>query len=156
LRIGLTGSSKIGSRPPLNDPLKLRKAVRQWRWPWLQIKEDLISYMCSYCTAGVRSKPARASTRSGRNFLPHHEPMIRSGSRATTSSAVTTRSLAALRLPRSANWQPADSTRAATELACLPSAYSLPTSSSAAERSRGSDLAFARRPVQGLDFEVRG
>src|ERR1700730_3789835 len=30
----------------------------------------------------MRSKPARVATRSGRNFLPHHEPMIRSGSRA--------------------------------------------------------------------------
>ena len=49
----------------------------------------------------VRSKPGRAITRSGRNFLPHHEPMIRSGSRAITSSIVTTRSLAAPWLARS-------------------------------------------------------
>jgi CO/xanthine dehydrogenase Mo-binding subunit len=48
-----------------------------------------------------RSRPAItrcrsfARTRSGRSFFPHYEPMIKSGSRAITSSAVTTRSSAA-------------------------------------------------------------
>src|SRR5258707_543365 len=31
----------------------------------------------------MRSKQARVATRSGLNFLPHHEPMIKSGSRTT-------------------------------------------------------------------------
>src|SRR5215472_1707392 len=55
-------------------------------------------------------------TLSGRNFLPHHEPMIRSGSRAITSSTATTRSLAAPRSARSAKMSmpPAISTSSET------------------------------------------
>src|SRR5262249_31461922 len=55
-------------------------------------------YRASICRTDRGSadlKSDRAITRSGRNLLPHRDPVIRSGSRATTSSAVATRSLAA-------------------------------------------------------------
>jgi len=61
-------------------------------------------------------RQAAPSPRSGRNFLPHHEPMIRSGSRATTSSMLTTRSLAEARPGRSAKMSlpPVISTKSVT------------------------------------------
>jgi hypothetical protein len=37
-------------------------------------------------------KPGRAATFPGRNFSPHHEPMMMSGMRSTTSAAVANRS----------------------------------------------------------------
>src|SRR6202035_1505242 len=70
--------------------------------PGCRISGDLISWSAPRCTAGMRSKPGRLTTFSGRNFLPHHEPMMMSGARAMTSAAVTMRSLADLRTARSA------------------------------------------------------
>jgi hypothetical protein len=54
----------------------------------------LISYSALFRTAGISPKPGRVATFSGRNFLPHHEPMMISGRRTMTSSAVTIRSFA--------------------------------------------------------------
>ena len=62
----------------------------------------MISNRALLRTAGMSRKPGRRRTRSSRNLLPHHEPMIRSGRRATTSSAVTIRPLAASDIARSA------------------------------------------------------
>jgi hypothetical protein len=70
--------------------------------PGCKISGDLISCSSPSCTAGIRSKPGRCATFSGRNFLPHHESMMTSGARRITSSAVTTRSLASLQELRSA------------------------------------------------------
>jgi hypothetical protein len=36
---------------------------------------DLISWIWRLSAAGSAEKPGRASTLSGRNFLPHQEPM---------------------------------------------------------------------------------
>jgi hypothetical protein len=50
---------------------------------------DLISCSSLFCTAGICSKLSRATTFSGRNFLPHHEPLMTSGWRSMISAAVT-------------------------------------------------------------------
>ncbi len=42
----------------------------------------------------MASKPGRAASLSGTNFLPHHEPMMMSGAAAMTASGVTMRSVA--------------------------------------------------------------
>src|SRR5262245_59250046 len=52
--------------------------------PGCRIKGDLTSCNCASRTAGITFHPARAATFSARNFLPHHEPMMRSGARAMT------------------------------------------------------------------------
>src|SRR5262249_18065483 len=64
--------------------------------PGCRINGDLISCIAPYFTAGMRSKPGLLASFSGRNFLPHHEPIMISGSLRMTSSAVTMRSLADL------------------------------------------------------------
>jgi DNA end-binding protein Ku len=76
-------------RPEPTKPADLMEALRQSAEPDSEPRAEKRK-------ATPRSKPFRATTRSGLNFLPHHEPMIRSGSRAITSSGVTMRSLAAL------------------------------------------------------------
>jgi hypothetical protein len=84
------------SSPLLDYSLKLREAIGQSRGAGLQDQRRFDLIDVSALHAGICANPGRAATRSGRNFFPHHEPMIRSGLRATTSSTVTTRSLAAL------------------------------------------------------------
>jgi hypothetical protein len=64
--------------------------------PGCSISGDLISRSQPVCTAGIESKPARAATFAGTNFLPHQEPTMMSGAAAITSGADTMRSLAFL------------------------------------------------------------
>jgi hypothetical protein len=47
---------------------------------------DLISTSAPLRTAGRSAQPGRAATRSGRNFLPHHDPNTSSGARRRISS----------------------------------------------------------------------
>ena len=47
---------------------------------------DLISRRKPSRTAGMASKPGRAATFAGTNFLPHHEPTMMSGCAAITAS----------------------------------------------------------------------
>ncbi len=54
--------------------------------PGCRISGDLISCSSPSRTAWIAAQPGRAATRSGRNFLPHHEPMMISGSRAITGA----------------------------------------------------------------------
>ena len=58
--------------------------------PGCRISGDLISCSSPSRTAGTSAQPGRAATFSGRNFLPHHEPMMRSGAARTTSSGSAT------------------------------------------------------------------
>ncbi len=81
---------------------------------------DLISYSAPFRTAGIRSKPGRIVTFSGRNFLPHHEPMMTSGSRAMISSAVTIRSLADLPADRSAKMSMPPATSINSDTQAMP------------------------------------
>ena len=62
--------------------------------PGCKIRGDLISRSQSLRTAGMASKPGRALTFAGTNFLPHQEPMMMSGDAAMTSCGVTMRSVA--------------------------------------------------------------
>ena len=54
--------------------------------PGCSISADLISCSSWLRTAGSACQPGRAATFSGRNFLPHQEPIITSGWRRMTSS----------------------------------------------------------------------
>ena len=54
--------------------------------PGCRISADFTSYTWPPATAGISPHPGLATTRSGRNFRPHHDPMITSGARRTTSS----------------------------------------------------------------------
>jgi hypothetical protein len=65
--------------------------------PGCRISGDLISRSQPVRTAGIASKPARAMTFAGTNFLPHQEPTMMSGAAAITSRGATMRSLAFLR-----------------------------------------------------------
>src|SRR4029078_10181240 len=65
--------------------------------PGCRISGDLISRRKPSRTAGIESKPGRAATFPGTNFLPHQEPPMISGRAAITSFADTIRSLAFLR-----------------------------------------------------------
>ena len=47
--------------------------------PGCRMSADLISNSWFCLTAEIASQPGRAATRSGLNFLPHHEPRITSG-----------------------------------------------------------------------------
>ena len=60
--------------------------------PGCRMSGDLISRIQLFATAGIASKPGRAATLAGTNFLPHHEPMMMSGAAAITMSGVTMRS----------------------------------------------------------------
>ena len=53
--------------------------------PGCRMSGDLISRSQPFCTAGIASKPGRAATLAGTNFLPHHEPMMMSGAAAITA-----------------------------------------------------------------------
>ena len=71
--------------------------------PGCRISDDLISRSQPSRTAEISAKPGRAATRTGTNFLPHHEPTMMSGAAAMTSYADTMRSRALLRSARFAN-----------------------------------------------------
>ena len=62
--------------------------------PGCRISGDLISRSQPERTAGMASKPSRAQTFAGTNFLPHQEPTMMSGAAAITSRGDTMRSLA--------------------------------------------------------------
>ena len=68
--------------------------------PGCRMIGDLISCSWPLRTAGIACQPGRAATRSGRNFLPHHEPRIRSGWRRTISRAVGDDAIAGQRFLR--------------------------------------------------------
>src|SRR5439155_688068 len=72
--------------------------------PGCRMMGDLISGSSRSRTAGMSAQPDRAATLSGRNFLPHHEPMMISGRLRTTScGSATMRPWARLLSARSAN-----------------------------------------------------
>jgi hypothetical protein len=85
---------------PLDDGPKHFSPSVNAAGPRLQTDRRFDSYSAPFRTAGICSKPARAASFSGRNFLPHHEPMMMSGG-ATISSAVAIRSFADLPAERS-------------------------------------------------------
>ena len=85
----------------LDDFLKTGEAIGQRSGAGLQDQGRFDLYMSRCGTTGICTKPGRVATRSVRDFLPHHEPMITWGSRATTSSTVITRSLDVPRFLRS-------------------------------------------------------
>jgi hypothetical protein len=53
--------------------------------PGCRMSADLISNSWPFLTAFTLSQPGRAATFSGRNFLPHQEPITMSGLRRTIS-----------------------------------------------------------------------
>src|SRR3954462_6655422 len=69
----------------------------------------LISWMALCRTAATSESPGREATRLGTNFLPHQDPIIRSGDAAATSSALTIRPCAPgdLDFPLNTSWPPA-------------------------------------------------
>src|SRR5229473_5275872 len=83
----------LSNRPSLDDLLKLRQAIGQSSRTGLQDQGrfNLVQILVLHSRDFLKARPRRNALRP--EFLPHHDPMIRSGSRATTSSAVTTRSL---------------------------------------------------------------
>ena len=71
--------------------------------PGCRIRGDLISRSQPFRTAGIASKPGRAATFDGTNFLPHHDPMMMSGCASITACGVTMRSEADFFADNSAN-----------------------------------------------------
>ena len=62
--------------------------------PGCKMIVDLISRRKPSRTAGIASKPGRAATFAGTNFLPHHEPTMMSGFASITAPGNRMRSLA--------------------------------------------------------------
>ncbi len=75
-RFALFGMMLLPFADDRNDGIE---AIGERGGPRLQDQGDLISRSQSLRTAGTASKPGRALTFAGTNFLPHQEPMMMSG-----------------------------------------------------------------------------
>jgi hypothetical protein len=94
--------------------------VAQRRRPRLQYQGRLDLVQLPVRTAGIAAQPGRAATLSGRNFLPHHDPMMISGAALITSCEVMMRSFAACRVRKCAKQSSPPATSISSDTQPMP------------------------------------